>query len=559
MKKFLLLLVLVTAFVAAAQGKPEAYYLVGSMNDWASPASGGTQYPLLDENGDGIYTGTFDISGNSNQEMSFKVFNKIAGWDNPQDYYGCNLISSSLFSDRNVSIYLSSETGTSNIYIDNWVGGMITFALNSETLVLEISSSTQPVLPPAPEVYVIGKFNDWKLPRGDSDNGALRLSLSGDAEAYAYTGFVNIPAGEGDIQFYSIRRENVHAGVWGCDLPAFTVYNFNGEQRDNHLWLQLTRPGVKPYSIVNWAGGDMEIHFELNFNLEEAWCSVAGKNQPEFPFGDTIYALCDTGEGQRELQEVNSLYNYVWCSGPAPSIIYTTENSLTPSPESCWGLPEGAVLTEGYNQLVKGGQPLTMSFKELGIIRASFYGDRSLAYVSIENLGKPALPEELYLIGTPQGWDINDGSLVVPLVEETNYLRKYSATFDLQETNPRFRFYTQLGDWDNDTSIGSQYDDEPICIEVGDKPYFYIATYPGKGNWELINWEPGYLKVEISMTIYKEVSVWFQRTDDSGVKDVETCNGDAVYYNLQGVKLDAPVPGLLIKVQNGKSTKVLIN
>lgn len=44
----------------------------------------------------------------------------------------------------------------------------------------------------------------------------------------------------------------------------------------------------------------------------------------------------------------------------------------------------------------------------------------------------------------------------------------------------------------------------------------------------------------------------------SGVEGIEAENGEAVYYNLQGVRVENPENGMFIRVQNGKSTKVAI-
>lgn len=49
----------------------------------------------------------------------------------------------------------------------------------------------------------------------------------------------------------------------------------------------------------------------------------------------------------------------------------------------------------------------------------------------------------------------------------------------------------------------------------------------------------------------------FAEAGTLGVADVEAADGEAVYYNLQGVRVLNPDRGLYFKVQNGKSTKIL--
>ena len=75
-------------FMAAAQdtpAAPEALYLVGQFSNWVLPVDGGTEFALTDEDGDGIYTGTYNVAA---EELVFKVFSaktdctdsQLAGW-----------------------------------------------------------------------------------------------------------------------------------------------------------------------------------------------------------------------------------------------------------------------------------------------------------------------------------------------------------------------------------------------------------------------------------------------------------------------------------------------
>jgi len=58
--------------------------------------------------------------------------------------------------------------------------------------------------------------------------------------------------------------------------------------------------------------------------------------------------------------------------------------------------------------------------------------------------------------------------------------------------------------------------------------------------------------------------VWYYNMsfvkDPSGVADiaVDNAGGEAVYYNLQGVRVDNPGSGVYVKVANGKAEKVLV-
>lgn len=85
----------------------------------------------------------------------------------------------------------------------------------------------------------------------------------------------------------------------------------------------------------------------------------------------------------------------------------------------------------------------------------------------------------------------------------------------------------------------------------------------------------GYIKYTAPVTLDKSMtSVSFFAQDDatgaqsepvtyaidllSGIAGIETEAGEAVYYNLQGVRVENPVKGLYIRVANGKSQKVIM-
>ena len=43
----------------------------------------------------------------------------------------------------------------------------------------------------------------------------------------------------------------------------------------------------------------------------------------------------------------------------------------------------------------------------------------------------------------------------------------------------------------------------------------------------------------------------------SGIAGIEAENGKAVYFNLQGVRVQNPENGVFIRVQNGKAVKIV--
>lgn len=565
MKKLLLLVALVSCLVAKAETLPETFYLCGTMNGWITPADGGTQFVLTDTDGDGVYTGTFEIPGGCYDEyLEFKIFNKIADWTDPENHYGTDFSIESLF-NANKLIYPVGSEMSGNISIDNWKGGILEVKFDYKAMRVELTSSTQPDMPSCPDVYLIGAFNDMAVPDSASDNGAIKLPLNSTTNAFNFFTTVELPEGDPELKFVVIDAETRDLSYWGHNSPAVTLYTLSGNPCPYYASLEKSNSvSVQPLQIANWKGGKMSLQFTLYLNMRTAISILHGEDQPQFPFGNTIYGIYDTGDGDREIISLpitsDEYYsNYVWAVGSSPSIIFTTENSLNPDPENCWGI--AATLADGVETgsyaIVKGGSPISVAFRENGRLTVSANWMQGIMWIETYDMSIPPSPEEIYLIGSPQGWSISDGSMPLPRTEITpDGWSVYTQVFEIDESEPILRFYTQLGDWENG-SIGSQVEDTPINITVTDVNTVYDAVY-GKGSWRLIDWQPGNLKVKVTLRGDLTPYVEFARYEEEAVNEVEFNDSESVYYNLQGVKLDRPVPGLLIKVTDGKSSKVIV-
>lgn len=104
-------------------------------------------------------------------------------------------------------------------------------------------------------------------------------------------------------------------------------------------------------------------------------------------------------------------------------------------------------------------------------------------------------PGELYLIGQPSGWDINNGSMVATETEIGSKI--YHGVFDIAAGQFQFRFYRALGDWESN-SIGAQEEDNPVDITFEDGKYSGPVVN-GKGSWQVPDWEGGKIEVTINL------------------------------------------------------------
>lgn len=123
------------------------------------------------------------------------------------------------------------------------------------------------------------------------------------------------------------------------------------------------------------------------------------------------------------------------------------------------------------------------------------------------------LPDAIYLIGKPQGWNINDGSM--PLYETEIGSRVYKGTYEIKEGEFQFRFYDEIGNWDW-YSIGSQNEDATVAITLTDGEYtgpvFYdpATEKAGKGGWQVEGWSGGNVEMTVNLN---SMTVVFKKVD----------------------------------------------
>lgn len=109
----------------------------------------------------------------------------------------------------------------------------------------------------------------------------------------------------------------------------------------------------------------------------------------------------------------------------------------------------------------------------------------------------------LYVVGKPQGWDINSDAMWIQETESGSNI--YKGTLAIQTGDFQFRFYSALGNWD-EYSVGSQDEDANVDITFSDGVYTGpVVTYDaatgtlGKGNWQDTSWQAGYVEVEVNL------------------------------------------------------------
>ena len=152
-------------------------------------------------------------------------------------------------------------------------------------------------------------------------------------------------------------------------------------------------------------------------------------------------------------------------------------------------------------------------------------------------------PAELYIVGYDNNWDPANPT-VIPMTEEAGV---YEAI--LEFANNEFKFSENKGTWD-------EFNAKAICI-ANDATVALDQATP--------IWKYADTNCKAAVEAGKSYKVTINLNDNTitisestGVEGIEVEAGEAVYYNLQGVKVANPENGVFIKVQGNKASKVLV-
>ncbi|MDE6310763.1 MAG: starch-binding protein [Muribaculaceae bacterium] len=169
----------------------------------------------------------------------------------------------------------------------------------------------------------------------------------------------------------------------------------------------------------------------------------------------------------------------------------------------------------------------------------------------------------IYLIGEPAGgWKTNIGEKITG----SNGIYTYSGELTGGEY-VYFGFAVALSagpnDWEtfNAQRYGSALNSELAEPDANGNTIADYYTIPGAGNYTMgfpngTSWRiaPG----SYTFTVDTNTLTLKVQPGTSGVEDIEVETTEAVYYNLQGVRVENPSNGLYIRVQGKKATKLYI-
>ncbi|MDE7403043.1 MAG: hypothetical protein K2M87_06495 [Muribaculaceae bacterium] len=578
----------------------EAFYLVGTMNNWQTPDpeyAPTWEYKLTDPDGDGLYTGTFDIPAG---QLEFKVFSKPGDWNNKGDYYGAigNL---NVFDTFTWKTLLFNEANTGNITVRDWKGGKLEMRISWAVSdagdkylpIMSMRGLNQPAAPALPKMYAVGDFNDWKIPTSTSANGALDLTTSYASLAINGQKLMDRNAGNIEMAFCCLNADGkclMYKTSNEFKAP-FTLYNYPGGDQYYSIygrWTESSDPQNCKILIKDWKGGSFNTSVNIPYqSTDETVINFDIISTPVQPALGTMYLLFDYN-GEKEIKEIGD-YTRLWgfvegAPGEEVSMLLTNEDSLNPAPENCWGI-KSALEYYGFDrknrtgdlELVRGGYPISMTFDDGGLINADFYLNASVVKVFTDYYTPADLPEKLYICGNVAS--DNDGELIWNNFHSPSESNRevYDKYFSLEKIDgaiyhgtfwmnsepdeygnpPQFRLFTGLNGWVNETSLGSGYADftyEEVDLNSGYSGPWTIVK-GGLGNWAptVSNGREGnWIELYVDMNY---ISLYFY-LKDSGVDDIyqdSQVDGKDLWFNLQGIQVENPSNGIYIHVKGGKS------
>lgn len=548
---------------------PERLYIVGTMNNWMVPSENPDcdAYSLTDDDADGIYEGSFEIPAGNCQ---FKVFDAKSDWGSPKHYFGTQEPLLPMFDGVEWRLNLNTSY-FKNIGISNWAGGTLTLHARiddswvSRKIILVGSGSNQPDPAPRPGiVYINGTFNDWKLPEGDNNNGALAL----ESTSYGlYSKTVKFPEGTNS---FAVNYRDLETNEW-VKLSAFkgeapfTLHSFKGFGNYACSEIPITNSAFSNCSeatLRDWNGTDItfmcnmkdSVNWSIRLTSQTAdsidhpnmrWLQLSkdGVNWTEGAEVTTL--LTPEFEGKEFLMkyiahENDDMISYGIMAG---------YNDMFPY-EYNGGLFNGENTVSYIVPVEKDGNAIEIKSQEhLTLVYTYLHLDSQTAIFKFEKTYR--YPNNLYLIGSINGWNIDDASLELQNLGDGLFYGEFPVS---TPNDVMFRFYTQLGAWgDNgDRSIyGANPDDGAnVAISI---PYSGTMTY-GKGNWYVTNFTGEKLRVTVNVP-----KMSLTADSDSGIRYIGSADSKSIegIYDLNGLRHSTLQPGInLIRYTDGSVSKV---
>lgn len=422
----------------------------------------------------------------------------------------------------------------------NWkstLTGEYTFTFNPTTLMLTVSGEggdePGPIDPPATDytkwyVNVIGIFNDW------TDNG-----VNPNEEGIATHNGLKLGTGEFRIKCWTGTADLSFST--GSTVPV-------GE------WVKLTDTSGKGMTIANGTA-DAVYNVEFNCATSEVKITLVGGGDPNPPTppAEVTYVLhgnWDGGESWSDLALTES--NGVWAvSDVEISACNFGIKEMEGKEQKAW------ISSAADNATVELNTP--MNCKDEGNNFSIAAGKYSFSFdpeaMTLTVTGKASDDPEPPTPGDDfTGWYCNLGGAFNGENDKWWYGVKVPTDgiviFDKKHIYTDM-FKIKVWNGESDTCYTIAGGQVPVGVEIqleatteNDSNSEMHLVEPSATNDYIVTFDCNTNKMLVTMT--------------SGVESIEVEAGEAVYFNLQGQRVENPENGLFVRVLNGKATKVMV-
>lgn len=407
----------------------------------------------------------------------------------------------------------------------------------------------------APEaLYVVGAFNQWELPRYGT-----AIPLYDNYGDGTYTGHFFVEEGQAQFKIFTSIE-----GDWMDQSTYFGCENSSGNfvWGDRPLDLTCNYDTQANIDIQLWTGGPMEL---VVTNLGEGdWrVTVIGPDQQPYPGFDPITTLC-MGFSTPDYPDGFNVYRPMTNTGfqTFEDNYYFSGDGISPLMINFWS---GRSPNRYFYGPEKADEPLNPEIDKIETFKgipdcANFWtvdnwaGGRMKVTADLNTMefSFEKIENCIYLIGSPQGWDITSGAMKLP---ETGGMGNYEATFTMTENDPIFRFYNELGNWESG-SWGSQYEDSPIELPLEGETTTTEWVW-GKGSWQIHGVEGCSLTLKVNYYDRTVTIINNDYDDTTGVEAISVGEDNVIYFDLMGRRIAEPKKGVYLRQTNGKVSKVM--
>lgn len=247
-------------------------------------------------------------------------------------------------------------------------------------------------------------------------------------------------------------------------------------------------------------------------------------SQPDYGFPAAVnylaqVSLTQNWENEDEVYTIN--YDVVQ-KGEANHTVVLTQKSLATAITSLMGFTKVLDKTTGIQTIYDGaGNVYTGALEQAAPTKVYLRAIAQIGDVEDTKCYSNAIelkqvkwfinfrePGYIFLVGSPQGWNIGDGSMMLFEADDEIGTKTYRGHFPIAAAaDLQFRFYTELGDWGNDGSLPSigaaaTDGDNKVCEFDADGKYSGNVVF-GKGNFQFPTWPGGEMYIIVDLNSMK--------------------------------------------------------